>query len=328
MMSLSAAAQAETDSISTHYYSYEDCSRGIRQWHKFNWGRSATNIALRIGLRLSIDQLLKNNVRELRPDGSDYRSFPSRHSTWAYGMAGTITYTLGAYSPWWAIGSQTAANIVGFQRVMTRRHYPGDVFAGAGIGISIDLVSKTIANAIFGGESMFGCWRYADNDFRASASVSTGAAFPLSSAFGDLTLGTALMSTLRAQFPATDWAGFSVSTSMMTSPVKAKGQRVCRRPLNSIRIGLGPSAHAQIADGPFAVGGSAEGGYQANLKTRGYDINDGSAYVSINAFASVMLTQNLAIGADAGISVYKLRLDDCSKKVASPQVGFFTKAIF
>jgi len=324
MFALLAVAQMQADTVRT----YDDCAVGVRRGDNFSWGRTATNVGLRVGMRLAVDQLIKNNVRELRPDGSDYRSFPSRHSTWAYGMAGTVTYVLGPYSPWWAVGAQAAANIVGFQRVMARRHYPGDVLAGVGLGLTIDVASKLITNAIFGSENMFRCGRYADNSFLPSLSVSTGAAFPLSKDFGDLKVGTALMSTIRASIPASEWAGISVSAIVMSAPVKAHGQSTCMRPLNSIRIGLGPCVHKQIGGGPFAIGASAEGGYMANLKTRGYSTNGGSAFVSVDATASLMLTRSLSVGVDAGLSAFKLRINDDSKKVASPQVGLFTKAVF
>ena len=318
------AAQTPADSVLT----YDECAAGLRPWHGFHWGRTATSLGLRVGMRLAVDQLIKNNVHALRPDGSDHRSFPSRHSTWAYGMAGTVTYVLGPYSPWWAVGAQAAANAVGFQRVMTRRHYPGDGLAGAGIGVTIDIVSRLIANAIFGSENMFGCWRYAENSFQPSISVSTGASFPLMSDFSGYRLGTALMTAVRYSAPVGDWAGISVSAALMSSPVKARGQAVCMRPLNSVTLGLGPCAHWHIGDGPFAICARAEGGYMANFKPRGYSVSGGSAFISVSASASVMLTRSLALGADAGMSAFSLRIGDARRKVAAPNVGIFTRATF
>ncbi|MCM1451476.1 MAG: phosphatase PAP2 family protein [Clostridium sp.] len=320
ILSAPAFAQSQTDSISQ--------AEDVRPAFKIKWDRLATNVGINAGLRLAAVQLLKHNVRELRPDGKDYKSFPSQHATWAYGIAGTVTYWLGDRSPWWAIGGQAAANIVGFQRVMSRRHYPGDVFAGAGIGIATDAISELITGAIFGGGHAFDGWRRAENDFSPFLSVSTGASFPLSSQFGDMKIGTSMVSTVRAAFLSNGWAGVSVSASLISTPVKANGQRVCMRPLNSIRIGLGPRAHWQLGTGPFAIGAGAEGGYSTNLKAKGYDADSGSVYISVDSNASVMLTHKLAIGMEGGLTALKLRIGDVSRKIASPQVSIFTKAKF
>lgn len=320
-LALSLRAQAQADSIPRIGHS----GTGIG---KRNLGRTAAYFGVGIALRLATDQLLKNNVRELRPDGSDYRSFPSRHSTWAYGLAGTFGYALGSSSPWWTAGAHTAANVVGFQRVMSRRHYPGDVLAGAGIGLGLDALSELIASAIFGRVNPYAGWKNIGNGFNSSFSVSTGASFPWSSEYGDLKVGTALMSTFRASFPAADWAGFSVSASILSSPVKAKGERICMRPLNSIRIGLGPSVHYQLGESSFAIGARAEGGYMANLHARGYKANSGSAYASVEATASMMLTKRLSVGVDAGIAACKLSLNGEGKKTMSAQTAIYTKVVF
>ena len=59
-----------------------------------------------------LQQALKHIVLEKRPDGADYYSFPSGHTTY---------YILASY--------------VGYTRVQAQKHYPWDVLGGAVIGI-------------------------------------------------------------------------------------------------------------------------------------------------------------------------------------------------
>ncbi|MDE6332782.1 MAG: serine hydrolase, partial [Muribaculaceae bacterium] len=84
---------------------------------------------------IGLTQILKASVSEMRPDRSNNRSFPSRHSSWAFAGASVIANELYSHSPWWVLGSQALATGIGFQRVMSERHYPGDVLAGAVLGL-------------------------------------------------------------------------------------------------------------------------------------------------------------------------------------------------
>ena len=76
--------------------------------------------------------LLKIATHKLRPDGSDYMSFPSGHTSSAFSGASFIHFRYGfKYSiPLYALASFT-----GYSRVYAKKHYLEDVIAGAGLAI-------------------------------------------------------------------------------------------------------------------------------------------------------------------------------------------------
>lgn len=78
---------------------------------------------------------LKYTIREERPDGSDFNSFPSGHTAKVFMGAELVRIEYGDHSPWISVGAYTAAITVGVLRVYNERHWFTDVFAGAGIGI-------------------------------------------------------------------------------------------------------------------------------------------------------------------------------------------------
>ena len=78
---------------------------------------------------------LKYTIREERPDGSDFHSFPSGHTAKVFMGAELVRIEYGDDSPWISVGAYTAAITVGVLRVYNERHWFTDVFAGAGIGI-------------------------------------------------------------------------------------------------------------------------------------------------------------------------------------------------
>ena len=77
----------------------------------------------------------KVSTHHLRPDGSDYRSFPSGHTAQAF-LAATIVHTeLRDKSQWYGVGAYALASTVGAFRMLNNKHWEADVFAGAGVGI-------------------------------------------------------------------------------------------------------------------------------------------------------------------------------------------------
>lgn len=81
---------------------------------------------------LSTGYLLKYTVHRVRPDGSDDRSFPSGHTTFAFTGA---ELTRMDYGWGWGGGAYAVAIYTGAERVWLKRHWVTDVLAGAGIGI-------------------------------------------------------------------------------------------------------------------------------------------------------------------------------------------------
>jgi hypothetical protein len=79
--------------------------------------------------------VLKHTVREQRPDGSSYNSFPSGHTATAFMGAELLWQEYKDVSPWIGVGGYIVATGVGVMRMSNNRHWATDVIAGAGIGI-------------------------------------------------------------------------------------------------------------------------------------------------------------------------------------------------
>lgn len=110
-------------------------------------GKEGKRVALRglvaIGLTSAVTNLaFKNIARRPRPDHSGVaekrrlalpssHSFPSGHTASAFAFASAVS----ADAPWLLRDTTVLlAALVGFSRVYTGVHYPGDVLAGAGVG--------------------------------------------------------------------------------------------------------------------------------------------------------------------------------------------------
>jgi membrane-associated phospholipid phosphatase len=78
---------------------------------------------------------LKQATHELRPDGSDYYSFPSGHTANAFTGAGLLSREFGGVSPWIPIGGYAMATSTGILRMTNDKHWVSDVLVGAGIGL-------------------------------------------------------------------------------------------------------------------------------------------------------------------------------------------------
>ncbi len=76
-----------------------------------------------------------------RPDGTSFNTFPSGHTFNVFCGAEIIRREYGEEYPWIAVAGYTLATVVGIMRIYNNRHWVGDVFAGAGLGIlSVTLV--------------------------------------------------------------------------------------------------------------------------------------------------------------------------------------------
>ena len=94
-----------------------------------------TNGALQAGGSIAAAQLvtfgLKEAFPELRPDGSDRKSFPSGHSSMSFAAAATLFNREGKSV---GIPAFAVASFVAFARVQADKHHWYDVVAGAAIG--------------------------------------------------------------------------------------------------------------------------------------------------------------------------------------------------
>lgn len=84
--------------------------------------------------------ILKYSVHELRPDHSNYHSFPSGHSTTAFASAAFLQRRYG-----WRFGipAYTVATYTAVGRVLAKKHHWWDCVAGAAIGAASAYIFTT-----------------------------------------------------------------------------------------------------------------------------------------------------------------------------------------
>lgn len=90
-----------------------------------------------LGAAAVVSQGLKMVIPEMRPDGSNDKSFPSGHASVAFAAAASIAERRGYPE---GIAALAIAGLVATARVQADKHYWHDVVAGAGIGIASGLL--------------------------------------------------------------------------------------------------------------------------------------------------------------------------------------------
>ena len=81
-------------------------------------------------------QLVKHGSHQLRPDRSDFHSFPSGHTAEAFASAELLRMEYKDRSPWYGIAGYSVAAMTGYLRMYNNKHWLSDVVAGAGFGIA------------------------------------------------------------------------------------------------------------------------------------------------------------------------------------------------
>lgn len=119
-----------------------------------SWSRMLVSDAFTVALMASIVNTTKHTVRELRPDGSNRRSFPSGHTATAFMCATMLHKEYGYISPWISIGGYAVATTTGVSRILNNKHWIADVMAGAGIGILSTEMGYFLADLIFKGTGL------------------------------------------------------------------------------------------------------------------------------------------------------------------------------
>lgn len=79
---------------------------------------------------------IKKLSHQLRPDGSDYFSFPSGHTAEAFANAEFLRQEYKDVSPWYGVAGYAVAATTGYLRMYNNKHWLSDVVAGAGVGIA------------------------------------------------------------------------------------------------------------------------------------------------------------------------------------------------
>lgn len=125
-------------------YSYAVIALLIASFHGAESIPLITTLVVGFALEIPLFILLKRLLKRQRPYqknphfnsiilAHDQFSFPSGHTTAAFLFAGIMS----AFFPDWALLLFGWAGAVGVSRVLLGVHYPGDIFAGATLGLGI-----------------------------------------------------------------------------------------------------------------------------------------------------------------------------------------------
>lgn len=112
---------------------------GIALLHDWDW-EGAEQLAVDTGLTVGTALILKQIVREQRPDKSDWHSFPSDTAALAFAPASFLWDRYG-----WQYGAPAylLAGYVGYERVRVKQHHWYDVAASAAIGFTYSRLITT-----------------------------------------------------------------------------------------------------------------------------------------------------------------------------------------
>lgn len=193
-------------------------------------------------------EVLKHTVHKMRPDRSDNRSFPSRHTSWAFAVSSAVSTQLGGLSPWWSVGSYALASAVGYQRVYSHRHFTSDVIGGAGIGIVSAEIGNLIARAIFHRHYSWG----AENDFRPTFGLSSGILWPVGS-LNHRDLNAIYITGIRGSWAMSERWGESVQVDFASTWSK-DGGRMSAWMLNAGLFYRVPITHSLVFEPEIALG--------------------------------------------------------------------------
>lgn len=99
------------------------------------WQQQLTSAAAAFAVTAGTTYALKHTIHEMRPDGTDNRSFPSGHTAVAFCGATMLMHEYRGVSPWIGVAGYAVATGVAADRVRRNRHHWGDVAAGAAVGV-------------------------------------------------------------------------------------------------------------------------------------------------------------------------------------------------
>jgi len=88
-----------------------------------------------LSLAAATNGIIKASTDVLRPDGSDYNSFPSNHTAIAFVSATFLHMEYKDQSIWYGIAGYSIATATGMLRMLNNEHWMSDILVGAGIGI-------------------------------------------------------------------------------------------------------------------------------------------------------------------------------------------------
>lgn len=234
------------------------------------WGQMAVSQAFGVGIMAGSVKLFKNSVSSLRPDGSDYRSFPSGHTAWAFMGATVMAIELVDRSPWYALGGYTLATAVAVERVVDAHHYPADVMAGAGIGVLSAQIGYMLGDLICGHPA----GAFTGHDISSGGnysflSVATGLSMPLGRVRAGETVIQrlpALTTGIRGGWAIDDHWGLGVELGVMSTPLitDVAHDRTYVKNQTSVGVSVVPYYNLSLSD-RISFQAEAGVGYRHNM---------------------------------------------------------------
>lgn len=114
-----------------------------------NWKHMLTAAVFSFALMGIAICSIKSLAGVLRPDGSDFLSFPSGHTATAFTSACLLYKEYGSKSSWIGVAAFLPALITGISRPLNNKHWLSDVVGGAVIGILMVEVGYYLSGLLF-----------------------------------------------------------------------------------------------------------------------------------------------------------------------------------
>jgi membrane-associated phospholipid phosphatase len=114
-----------------------------------DWKKLAITTAASWVVTAGTGWVIKQAVKEWRPDESDQKSFPSGHTMIAFAGATALHKEFGKMSPWISVAGYGVATFVAIDRVARDRHHWYDVVAGAGLGFAATEAVWWLSDKVF-----------------------------------------------------------------------------------------------------------------------------------------------------------------------------------
>lgn len=292
---LESRGQAPADTVTT----------GERVAHK------AIQVGTGVVATVGLTELGKAIVTERRPDGSDSKAFPSRHTSWAWAGASVIAHELYRHSPWWVVGAHAAGNAVAFQRVMSKNHWPGDVVAGAALGMASMELGYWVGDLLYPGLKR--PLPQADNSQAPYLSMSTEILLPLNQPDHPVHWRSGLGTHLTLSLPTSEATAMQLSAILQSRPTAINGR--FHQLSNCLGLAIGGQYRYQFSR-RWAAEVSAEAGVMKNFNRMGGFLNPWAFTGGINTGAAYRVTPHLMVGAQLGYHVVTLYAANQSLTIA------------